>query len=69
MPSDLQYENEYPARQRSFNTAGLLAKNRRHTNQNPIFVAMHILLIARTIWGRFWSDGRIIGKVLASTDV
>jgi hypothetical protein len=24
------------------NTAGLLAKYRRYTNQNPIFVAMHI---------------------------
>jgi len=34
--------NECPARQRSFNTAGLLAKYRRYTNQNPIFVATHI---------------------------
>ena len=34
--------NECPARQQSFNTAGLLAKYRRYTNQNPIFVATHI---------------------------
>jgi hypothetical protein len=34
--------NECPARQRSFNTAGLLAKYRRYTNRNPIFVATHI---------------------------
>ena len=33
--------NECPARQRIFNTAGLLAKYHRYTNQNPIFVATH----------------------------
>jgi hypothetical protein len=35
-------ECECPARQRGFNTAGLLAKYGRYTNQNPIFVATHI---------------------------
>jgi hypothetical protein len=34
--------NECTPRQRSFDMAGLLAKYRRYTNQNPIFMPTHI---------------------------
>ena len=63
--------NECPARQRSFNMAGLMAKYRLYTKLKSNLRG-DANLFARLTWGRFWADGRQsggYGKVLVNAHI